>query len=95
MLVSILAKVSFKSPTEKISLLLVVNAEVKSSLAFDKILPEFVSEVMVVIVASELENISALAWLVIDAMLMVLLPNDLIDPELSRLVAVKVESPAL
>ena len=52
-------KVNFKSPAEKISLLLVARAAVKSNFPFDKMLPELAKEVFEVIVESEFENISA------------------------------------
>ena len=47
------------------------------------------------IVASKFEKIKALAWFVIAATLIVLLPNDFIDPELVSDAAFIVESEAL
>ena len=64
-------RVNFKSPTEKISLLLVASPEVKSSFAFEKMLPEFVSEFFAEIVKLSAEKIRALAWLVMLSALMV------------------------
>ncbi len=58
-------------------------------------LPQFVSELFVVMVASESENITALALLVISEILIVLFLKDLIEPELSRLAAVRFVSSAL
>ena len=58
-LVKLFVKVNFKSPAEKISLLLAARAAVKSNFPFDKMLPELVKDEFEVTVESELENISA------------------------------------
>ena len=58
-LVKLFVKVNFKSPAEKISLLLVARAAVKSNFPLDKMLPELVKDELEVIVESEFENISA------------------------------------
>ena len=58
-LVRLFVKVNVKSPVEKISLLLVARAAVKSNFPFDKMLPEFVKDELEVTVESEFENISA------------------------------------
>ena len=65
------------------------------SFELDKILPEFVRELLAEIIESPSEKISALAWLIIESALMVLFPKDFIAPELSRLPAVKEKSFAL
>lgn len=64
-------------------------------LAFDKIDPELVRELVEVIAASELEKITAFAWLVIALMLIVEVPKDLIVPELVSEFEFRVVVPAL
>jgi hypothetical protein len=54
-LVKMPVKVKLKSPTEKISLLLVVVLEVRFSFELDKILPEFVIELLAARVKSPAE----------------------------------------
>lgn len=88
-------RVSVRLSLEKISPLIFVDPEVMLSLVFDKMLPALVRELLEVIDTSELENIRALVWLSIVAMLIVLWPKDLIEPEFSKLVEVKLESPVL
>jgi hypothetical protein len=60
-LVKLSVKVSFKFPMVKISSLLMVEAEVKSSLEPDKMLPEFAKDELAIITKSELEKRRELA----------------------------------
>jgi hypothetical protein len=61
---------------------LIVLAEVIVRIALDKIEPELVKEILAAISASELEKITALSWLLIEAILIVAVAKDLIEPEL-------------
>ena len=63
-------------------MLLIVLSEVIVRIALDKIEPELVKEILAAISASELEKITALAWLLIEAILIVAVAKDFIEPEL-------------